>query len=143
MSDDIDDVVENIKQGSTWLRILFMLGFCVVLYVVGVVVFVLTLAQALFSVFTGSDNRNLRLLGSSIAEYVSQVLYFVTYNSELRPFPFTPFPDAKEVAVEVKTDTPKEKKAPAKKKPAARKKPAAKKKTTPAKPETDLNDEAD
>jgi hypothetical protein len=94
MSDELNDVVDNVKQGSTWFRILLMVGFYVVLYVVGVVVVFVTLAQALFSIFTGSDNTNLRQLGASLSDYVSQILLYVTYNSDTRPFPFSPFPGA-------------------------------------------------
>ncbi|MBL4819669.1 MAG: DUF4389 domain-containing protein [Gammaproteobacteria bacterium] len=128
MSDDYDDVVDNVKQGSTWFRILFILGYCLVLYVVAGVVIVLTLAQALFSVFTGEDNQNLRLLGSSLVEYVSQILNFMTYNSNQRPFPFSPFPESRERSAEVEQE-PIETGAPARRKPSAKKKPSARKKT--------------
>lgn len=93
MDDDFDSVAGNLKQRSTWLRILFMLGFGLALYVVGIVLLFVTVAQALFSILTGSDNRNLRLLGADLAEYVNQILRFLTYNSETRPFPLGPFPD--------------------------------------------------
>jgi hypothetical protein len=87
-----DDFVENLKEPSHWLRILFMLGFSVVLYVAGMVVLLVTLAQALFSLLTGKDNLNLRSLGSSLSRYIFEILMFLTYNSETRPFPFMPFP---------------------------------------------------
>jgi len=87
-----DDIVDNLKEPSHWLRILFMLGFSVALYVVGMVVLVLTLAQVLFSLLSGKDNPNLRSLGSSLSRYIFEILMFLTYNSEVRPFPFTPFP---------------------------------------------------
>jgi len=96
MADDFDDVVDNVKSSSTWMRIVYMIGFCIVLYVVSIVIWFLTGAQALFSIFTGSDNRNLRQLGASLAEYVNQILRFLTYNSERRPFPFRPFPEGEE-----------------------------------------------
>lgn len=98
MADELDSLVNNVKSSSTWLRILFMLGFCVVLYVVSVVLVFLVGAQALFSLFTGADNRNLRLLGLNLTEYVNQILRFLTYNSETRPFPFNPFPQLTEAS---------------------------------------------
>lgn len=93
MSEQMEQVIERIRTPSTWLRILFMLGFGVILYLVGMVILVLTVAQALFSIFTGSDNRNLRRLGAALADYVCQLLRFITYNSDERPFPFAPFPE--------------------------------------------------
>lgn len=93
MSEQMEQVIERIRTPSTWLRILFMLGFGVILYLVGMVLLILTVAQALFSIFTGSDNRNLRRLGAALADYVCQLLRFITYNSDERPFPFAPFPE--------------------------------------------------
>lgn len=87
-----DDIVENLRQPSHWFRIAFMVAMAIVLYVVSLVLTVLTVAQALFSVFTGSDNENLRSLGKDLSTYVHQILEFLTYNSEVKPFPFSPYP---------------------------------------------------
>ncbi len=93
MDDDLDDVTDHLKERSTWLRIFFMVGFALALYVVGIVILFITLAQVLFNIFTGADNRNLRRLGADLAEYVNQILRYLTYNTDVRPFPFSPFPD--------------------------------------------------
>lgn len=87
-----DEIVDNLKKQSAWLRVLFMAGFVVALYVTGVVLLVIMLAQIIFSLFSGSDNQNLRRLGAGLASYVSQILAYLTYNSESRPFPFSSFP---------------------------------------------------
>jgi len=87
-----DDISENLKQQSHWLRILFMIGFMVATYVSGVILFVVVVVQALFMLLTGKDNENLRKLGANIAEYVNEILLFLTYNTDRRPFPMAPFP---------------------------------------------------
>jgi hypothetical protein len=87
-----EDFSENIKKQSFWIRILFMVGFMVAIYVTGVILLVLVIAQALFSLFTGEDNVNLRRLGANLAKYVHEILEFLTYNTETRPFPISPFP---------------------------------------------------
>ena len=87
-----DDFSENLKQQSHWLRILFMIGFMVAIYVSGVILFVVVVVQALFMLFTGKDNENLRRLGANLTEYVNEILLFLTYNTERRPFPMAPFP---------------------------------------------------
>ena len=88
-----DDIVENLKQPSQWLRIGFMLALAIALYVASVILTLLTLAQAVFSLLTGSDNVNLRALGRDLATYVKQILDFLTYNSENKPFPFSDYPN--------------------------------------------------
>lgn len=86
-----DEYVENLKKPSAWLRVLFMAGFVLALYVAGVILLVLMLAQILFSLITGEDNANLRRLGASLTLYVAQILQFLTYNREEKPFPFAQF----------------------------------------------------
>ena len=86
-----DDIVENLKQPAQWFRIAFMLALAVALYLAGTVLTLLIIAQALFGLLTGADNRNLRELGAALTAYVRQLLDFLTYNSEFKPFPFAPF----------------------------------------------------
>lgn len=88
-----DDIVENLKQPAQWFRIAFMIALAVALYLAGMILTLLIVAQALFGLLTGADNRNLRELGASLTLYVRQVLDYLTYNSEFKPFPFAPFPD--------------------------------------------------
>lgn len=87
-----DDMMENVTKPQHWLRIFYTLLFMIALYVTAIVLLVVVIAQALFSLFSGSDNPNLRRLGASLSEYVSQLLAYATYNSDHRPFPFSPFP---------------------------------------------------
>lgn len=87
-----DDVVSNLKKPSAWFRVLFMAGFAIALYLTGVILLVLMLAQIVFTLLTGEDNSNLRRLGASLTRYVTEILAFLTYNSEQKPFPFSEFP---------------------------------------------------
>jgi outer membrane biosynthesis protein TonB len=95
MSDQMDDLVGNLKESSQWIRILFMIAFAAVLYLVmAPIILVLMLAQALFALFSGKSNDNLRVMGDVISQYVYQILRFVSYNDERKPFPFSDFPTA-------------------------------------------------
>ncbi|MEQ8952505.1 MAG: DUF4389 domain-containing protein [Gammaproteobacteria bacterium] len=123
----MDEIVDNLREPSSWIRILFMLAFATVLYIViAPLLLVLMLAQALFSVITGSSNQNLGYLGSALIQYVAQILAFITYNSEEKPFPFSDFPSPAEPESDNKPSAPSAAKP--KKKTAARKKSPAKKK---------------
>ena len=93
MSEKYEDIVDNLRQPSAWIRVVFMLAFAVFLYlIIAPVILVLMVVQALFAVITGEENEHLRFLGSALTVYVSQILEFVTYNSEIKPFPFSDFP---------------------------------------------------
>ena len=93
MPNEIDDVVQNIKQPSVWIRVLFMVLFYLVIWFVLVLVIgVVALAQALFAIISGEPNRNLCRFGNAMSQYTSQILAFLTFNSDSKPFPFADFP---------------------------------------------------
>ncbi|MES3008119.1 MAG: DUF4389 domain-containing protein [Pseudomonadota bacterium] len=98
-----DDIVENLTQPSQWLRVLFMIVLVVALYVVGLMLTLVTVGQVGFSLVTGSNNDNLRVLGKSLTLYVQQILDFLTYNNEIKPFPFSPFPDSHATDIDSET----------------------------------------
>lgn len=134
MSEEFDDIVDNLREPSAWFRVIFMMGFAVILYVViAPIILILMIAQALFSVITGSDNSNLRSLGAALSEYVGQILAFLSYNSETKPFPFSDFPtsasDASDGSSESSSTDAVDETAVAQEKKVVKKKQAAKKKT--------------
>lgn len=94
-----DSIVENLKEPSRWLRIAYMIALAIALEVASIVLTLITIAQALFSLFTGKDNVNLRALAKDLGIYVLQIIEFLTYNSELKPFPFSPYPGSEAEAV--------------------------------------------
>jgi len=97
MPDDRNDLIDNFTDSSAWLRILFMIGFALALYLVIVpIVLVLIVAQGLFALFAGAPNPNLRQFGKALTLYISAILEFLTYNREQMPFPFSDFPTADE-----------------------------------------------
>lgn len=129
MSEEIDTVLDNVRQPSVWIRIVFMLGFAVVLYAILLpIIVVLTVVQALFSVFTGESNENLRYFSMALEQYVSQIIKFLTYNSESKPFPFSDFPQLGDDGGSSEAgDEHRQSPASAKQKPAATKKSSASK----------------
>ena len=129
MSEELEDIVDNLREPNAWLRILFMVAFALALYLaIAPVLLILMLAQALFTIITGDDNDNLRGFGSALSQYIYQILNFLTFNTDEKPFPFSDLPNG---SVEAKAESA-AKKSPAKKKaaPKAPKKRAAKKKTS-------------
>ncbi|NKB31859.1 MAG: DUF4389 domain-containing protein [Pseudomonadales bacterium] len=137
MSEELDEIVDNLREPNSWIRVLFMIAFAVVLYlIIAPVILVIMIAQALFSLIAGEANSNLKDFSGALAQYIYQILKFLLYGSEDKPFPFSDFPsvgddDGNDESGSSKTAT---KKTAAKKSPAKK---AAKKKSTPKKPKTD------
>lgn len=82
----------NLFSARHWQRLVFMLIFAVLLHLASLTMWVLVTLQFLFSIFTGQDNKDLRSLGAAISVYIHDTLDFLTYNTEEKPFPFSPWP---------------------------------------------------
>jgi hypothetical protein len=87
-----DNIKSNLTSSKHWLRLLFMLVFAAVLQVASVVMWILVIAQFIFSLVTGEDNRQLRKFGHALSIYIFDTLKFLTYASEEKPFPFADWP---------------------------------------------------
>lgn len=77
---------------SALIRVLFVIVFWFAFYVSQIVIGVVAIAQCAFVLLTGKPNQYLMQLGDSLAKYVSEILCFVTFNTDKRPFPFAEFP---------------------------------------------------
>ncbi len=81
------------KNPAIWGRVVFVVLFLLIFaLIVGPLAIVLGLVQALFTIFTGEDNRNLRDLAAALGEYIHEILLFASWNREQKPFPFSEFP---------------------------------------------------
>ena len=90
-----NEIRENLKQQSTWIRGLYMLLFALFYSVAEIVLFAVVLVQFFFKLFTGQTNPRLLMLGQSIASYIYQIIQFLTFNSDYRSYPFGDWPEGK------------------------------------------------
>jgi hypothetical protein len=82
----------NLQQGSTWMRILYMVLFAFIYGIAEMVVFGIAVIQVLIKLVTGDTNPQLLVLGQGLSVYIYQMMQFFTFNTEERPFPFGPWP---------------------------------------------------
>jgi hypothetical protein len=83
---------DNLKSESFWLRSLFMVFFFVVYRIVDIAVFLIAISQWFYVLLTGDANASLSRFAASLATYVSQIITYLSYSSEQKPFPFTDWP---------------------------------------------------
>jgi nitrogen fixation-related uncharacterized protein len=84
---------ENLASRHQWLRLIYMILFVLVLQVAAVVMGALIALQFLWALITGQDNDHLRRFGHSFSTFIFEVLQFLTYNTERKPFPFSAWPE--------------------------------------------------
>ena len=81
-------VKENLKRGSTWLRLFFMFVVVILYSVSRVVVSAVVLFQFFWVLLSGETNKSLENFGQSLATYTYQIISYLTFNTEERPYPF-------------------------------------------------------
>ena len=79
---------ENIKSRSTWMRLLFMVVFYVLATLASAVGSVVVVLGFFWVLFTGEKNRQLQQAGQVIAGYIYEIIRYLTFNTDEKPFPF-------------------------------------------------------
>jgi Flp pilus assembly protein TadB len=86
-------IEDNIKAKSTWLRLLFMLLFMAIWAISRVVVGAVVVLQFLCVLFSGAPLPRLTRFGQHLATYTYQIVMYLTFNTQRRPYPFNEWPD--------------------------------------------------
>lgn len=114
------DWTTHITAGAAWRRFGLMVVFVPILACVGFFIAFTALFQFFNVLAQGESSPHLGRNGRDLGRYASDIIDFLTYNSEKRPFPF---------AADETTESPKPA-APRKKKTTARKKTGTTRKKT-------------
>ncbi len=85
---DQEQIFENISNQNSWIRLVYMLIYGIMLHVAGGVMWLLCAVQFLCALIFGTDNDNVRKLSATLIDFINSALRFVSYNTEERPFPF-------------------------------------------------------
>lgn len=87
-----DEIKQNLKSQSTWMRALYMLLYIIFARVAEMVLGVVILFQFLLKLFTGETNDRLLKLGQGLSTYIYQTFQYLTFNTEYQPYPFGAWP---------------------------------------------------
>ena len=93
LSIDTVALSENIKEPSIWVNFFLKVIYLIFLnFIIPFLGFV-TLLQLLFSLGSKKPNNNLISFSKKLSIYIYQIINFITYSSDERPWPFNAFPD--------------------------------------------------
>lgn len=81
-------LAKNLKSKSIWMRLLFMLVVTFLYSVSRIIVGAVVVVQFFWVLFTRETNQKLLIFGRSLATYTNQIILYLTFNTEERPFPF-------------------------------------------------------
>ena len=79
---------KNVKQKSTWVRLFFMLVLAFLYGLSRVVIAAVVVIQFFYVLLTGETKDQLKSFGHSLAIYSYEVIEYLTFNTDDKPFPF-------------------------------------------------------
>ena len=88
------ELKQRLTAGATWMRGVYILIFSIIFSVTEVVLGAVVVFQFLATLFTGATNARLQAFGLSLAAFIYQIVAFITFNSDKKPFPFGPWPES-------------------------------------------------
>ena len=87
----------NLKDETFWLRLIFMLLFLLIVEIALFVLFVLVIWQFVYRLFVGNSYNDLLHWSNSLTQFVYQIYRFLTYQTDVKPFPFHDWPTPKDM----------------------------------------------
>lgn len=92
-----DDTRENLTKSSTWIRLIYIVLFSITFNVAELVIAVITVVQFFTVLLSGGDpNKRLQDFGRTLGAYLRELVAFLTYESDDKPFPVGPWPEAED-----------------------------------------------
>lgn len=89
----MNNQTSDTSKDSLWIRLLYMILFLMIFSISESIVMLTTVVAFVFKLFGNPVPSGVLFIGRTFARFIEQVILFLTFNSEDRPFPFSPWPD--------------------------------------------------
>lgn len=86
------DASTGLEKRNIWLRGLMMVLMGLAYQLAGTVLLFTAILQFIFTLASDAPNPRLAAFGQSLGRFQSQIANFVSFASEVVPFPFTDWP---------------------------------------------------
>jgi hypothetical protein len=93
-TNNVDQRKSSLSDPAIWLRGLYMLLLVLAFGVAQTLLCVTAIAQFLWLLFAGEPNRQLVQFGSSLSRWLGDTARYLTLSSDVKPFPWAPWPPA-------------------------------------------------
>lgn len=91
-----NEIKASLTASESWIRGLNMLLFAVIYSVAEVVLSAVVVLQFIFLLLTRGPNERLLEFGDDLSVFIYQIIQYLTFNSDEKPFPFAPWPYAED-----------------------------------------------
>ena len=83
-----DEAMSNIKDSSTWIDAVLVVVYLVVFSYSIFLLWIIGIAQFFFKLITKNPHSHLGELTNLFQKFINQIIDFVSFETEERPYPF-------------------------------------------------------
>ena len=86
--------LDTIKTNTFWVRLVLMVIYAIILDIALSLLLLLILVQWVYRLFAGEVQAGLYGFNASLKNFLLDIMNYLLYQTEQRPFPFSDWPDA-------------------------------------------------
>lgn len=91
-----DQTEQDVTRRETWQRLLYVILFAIIYGVADIIVTAVVVLQFGFVLLTGKRNEYVLAFGGTLSRFLYEILLYLTFKSDDKPFPFSAWPTADE-----------------------------------------------
>ncbi len=76
------------------IRLLYIVLFYLVFGVSEIILALVTIVQSVLNLLSDGPSRSLQEFGQSLSLYIAQIVEYLSYSSDQKPYPFDDWPEA-------------------------------------------------
>lgn len=92
---DTKKLKSSLMVADKWIRLVFMILFAVVNYLLQIVSWFIAAVQFIITLITGKPNQNLLGLGEGLSKFSLHILQYIMFVTDEKPYPFSAWPGSK------------------------------------------------
>ena len=89
----MEEFETNEREKPGLLRALYTILFLIIIRLISMVLFVIAITQYIYSWLTGEPNEKILYFTEGLAEYSKQLVSYVGFNTDEKPWPVGEWPD--------------------------------------------------
>ena len=89
----MEEIETNEREKPGIARALYILLYLIIGRFISMVLFVIAITQYIYSWLTGEPNEKILHFTEDLAEYTKQLVSYVGFNTDEKPWPFGDWPD--------------------------------------------------
>ena len=89
----MEEFETNEREKPGLVRALYTILFLIIIRLISMVLFVIAITQYIYSWLTGEPNEKILYFTEGLAEYSKQLVSYVGFNTDEKPWPVGDWPD--------------------------------------------------